>query len=110
MGRELLLMIRKKRMWGSVRHRLVLLMLRTKFSSEDGLNAMLENGPWFIRNNSLILKKWNPDVNLQKEDVDSVPVWVKFHGVPMTAFSEDGLSIIATKLGTFLMLDTYTSC
>ncbi|GKB23403.1 hypothetical protein Tco_0862804, partial [Tanacetum coccineum] len=33
-----------------------------------------------------------------KEDVGNVPVWVKLHGVPMTAFSEDGLSVIATKL------------
>ncbi|GJR32347.1 hypothetical protein Tco_1108579 [Tanacetum coccineum] len=29
--------------------------------------------------------------------------------VPMTAFSEDGLSATATKLGTPLMLDSYTS-
>nr|GEV02442.1 zinc finger, CCHC-type [Tanacetum cinerariifolium] len=28
-----------------------------QFSSMDGLDAMLENGPWFIRNNPLILKK-----------------------------------------------------
>ncbi|GKE96705.1 hypothetical protein Tco_1581560 [Tanacetum coccineum] len=28
-----------------------------QFSSLDGMNAMLENGPWFIRNNPLILKK-----------------------------------------------------
>ncbi|GKG02637.1 putative reverse transcriptase domain-containing protein, partial [Tanacetum coccineum] len=74
-----------------------------------GLDAMLENGPWFIRNNSLILKKWHPDENLLKEDVSTVPVWVKLHGVPVTAFSEDGLSVIATKLGTPLMLDSYTS-
>ncbi|GJS20978.1 retrovirus-related pol polyprotein from transposon TNT 1-94 [Tanacetum coccineum] len=46
-----------------------------QFSSMDGLNAMLENGPC----------------------------------VPVTAFSEDGLSAIATKLGTPLMLDSYTS-
>ncbi|GJU37931.1 zinc finger, CCHC-type containing protein [Tanacetum coccineum] len=71
--------------------------------------AMLENGPWFIRNNLLILKKWHPDENLLKEDVSIVPVWVKLHGVPVTAFSEDGLSAIATKLGTPLMLDSYTS-
>nr|GEZ27501.1 hypothetical protein [Tanacetum cinerariifolium] len=37
--------------------------------SMDGLDAMLENGSWFIRNNPLILKKWYPDVNLLKEDV-----------------------------------------
>ncbi|GJY28054.1 hypothetical protein Tco_0403821 [Tanacetum coccineum] len=28
-----------------------------QFSSMDGLDAMLEHGPWFIRNNPLILKK-----------------------------------------------------
>nr|GEZ39063.1 hypothetical protein [Tanacetum cinerariifolium] len=55
-------------------------------------DAMLENGPWFIRNNPLILKKWHPDENLLKEDVSVIPVWVKLHGVSVTAFSEDGLS------------------
>ncbi|GKE70138.1 copia protein, partial [Tanacetum coccineum] len=44
-----------------------------QFSSTDGLNAMLENDTWFIRNHSLILKKWNPDVNLLKEDVENIP-------------------------------------
>nr|GFC87744.1 hypothetical protein [Tanacetum cinerariifolium] len=37
-------------------------------------------------------------VNLLKEDVGTVHVWVKLHGVPVVAFSEDGLSAIATKL------------
>ncbi|GKB55723.1 RNA-directed DNA polymerase, eukaryota, reverse transcriptase zinc-binding domain protein, partial [Tanacetum coccineum] len=50
-----------------------------QFSSVEGLDAMLEN------------------------------VWVKLHGVLVTDFNEDGLSVIATKLGTPLMLDSYTS-
>nr|GEU66054.1 hypothetical protein [Tanacetum cinerariifolium] len=52
---------------------------------------------------------WNPNVNLLKEDVGNVPVWVKLYGVPVMMFSEDSLSAIATKLGTPLMLDSYTS-
>nr|GEZ99028.1 hypothetical protein [Tanacetum cinerariifolium] len=75
----------------------------------NGLNAMLENGLWFIRNNPLIMRKWQPDENLLKEDVSTIPVWVKLHGVPITAFRDDGLSAIATKLGTPLMLDSYTA-
>ncbi|GJY46215.1 copia protein [Tanacetum coccineum] len=75
-----------------------------QFSSKEGLDVMLENGSWFIRNNPL--EKWHPDVNLLKEDVRTVLVWVKLHGVPVTAFSEDGLIAIATKLGT---LDSYMS-
>ncbi|GKB77942.1 zinc finger, CCHC-type containing protein [Tanacetum coccineum] len=42
-----------------------------QFNSMDGLDAMLENGPWFIWNNPLILKKWHPDENLLKEDVST---------------------------------------
>ncbi|GJT73845.1 nucleotide-diphospho-sugar transferase [Tanacetum coccineum] len=75
----------------------------------EGLDAMLENGPWFIRNNPLILKKWHPDENLLKEDDSTILVWVKLHGVLVTDFNEDVLSAIATKLGTPLMLDSYTS-
>ncbi|GKA19726.1 hypothetical protein Tco_0699641 [Tanacetum coccineum] len=52
-----------------------------QFSSMDGLDAMLENGPCFV----------------------------KLHGVLVTAFNEDGLSAISTKMGTPLMLDFYTS-
>nr|GEZ91751.1 hypothetical protein [Tanacetum cinerariifolium] len=43
--------------------------------------------------------KWHPDEKLLKEDVSTIPVWVKLHGVPVTTFSDDGLSAIATKLG-----------
>nr|GEX45496.1 hypothetical protein [Tanacetum cinerariifolium] len=73
-----------------------------------GFECMLENDSWFICNNLLILMKWHPDVNLLKEYFGTVPLWVKLHGL-VTAFSEDGLSAIATKLGTPLMLNSYTS-
>ncbi|GKC36478.1 cytokinin dehydrogenase 3-like protein, partial [Tanacetum coccineum] len=53
--------------------------------------------------------KWHSDENLLKEDVSTIPVWVKLYGVLVTAFSEDGLSAIATKLGTPLMIDSYTT-
>nr|GEX09401.1 hypothetical protein [Tanacetum cinerariifolium] len=36
-------------------------------------------------------------------------IWVKLHGVHVTAFSEDNLIVITTKLGTPLMFDSYTS-
>ncbi|GKD50246.1 hypothetical protein Tco_1279222, partial [Tanacetum coccineum] len=52
---------------------------------------------------------WHSDVNLLKEDVGTVNVWVKLYGVSVTAFKEDGLSNIATKIVTPLMLDSYMS-
>nr|GEU65439.1 hypothetical protein [Tanacetum cinerariifolium] len=46
-----------------------------------------------------VVANYHLDENLLKEDVSIVSVWVKLHGVPVTAFSDDGLSAIATKLG-----------
>ncbi|GJV01676.1 RING-H2 finger protein ATL18 [Tanacetum coccineum] len=43
--------------------------------------------------------KWHPDENLLKEDVSTIPVWVKLYGVPVRAFNDDGLSAIYTKIG-----------
>nr|GEW21209.1 hypothetical protein [Tanacetum cinerariifolium] len=80
-----------------------------KSSYANITDSILENGLRFIWNILLILKKWHPNENLLKEDVSTVLVWVKLHGVPVTAFSEDGLSAVATKLGTPLIVDSYTS-
>nr|GEW60021.1 hypothetical protein [Tanacetum cinerariifolium] len=46
--------------------------VRNTLGSMEGLDDMLENGPWFIQNNPLILKKWHPDENILKEDVYTV--------------------------------------
>nr|GEZ73229.1 hypothetical protein [Tanacetum cinerariifolium] len=78
-------------------------------SSKKAVNILLENALWFIRNHPLILCKWNPDVDLLKEDIGNVAIWVKLHDVPITMFNDDGLSAIAMKLDTSLMLDSYTS-
>nr|GEU68455.1 hypothetical protein [Tanacetum cinerariifolium] len=78
-------------------------MFLFKFSSNDGIDTMLENDPWFIRNTSLILKKWTLNANLLKEDMGNVPVSVKLHNVPITVFSEDGLSAIATTPNTIVV-------
>ncbi|GKD37708.1 gag-protease polyprotein [Tanacetum coccineum] len=42
-------------------------------------------------------------------EVTKVPVWVKLDGVPVLAYSDDGLSLIATQIGNPIMLDAFTS-
>ncbi|GJR44358.1 zinc knuckle CX2CX4HX4C containing protein [Tanacetum coccineum] len=74
-----------------------------------GLEDVLENGPWMIRNSLIILKKWSMNTHLCKEELTHIPVWVKIHDVPIQVFSEDGLSIIASQIGKPILLDSYTS-
>ncbi|KAF5759598.1 hypothetical protein HanXRQr2_Chr16g0743201 [Helianthus annuus] len=80
-----------------------------KFWSKEGMNQMLEDGPWLIRSVPIILKEWSPSIKMEKEDIKVVPVWVKMHDVPLEAFTEDGLSLVASMIGTPKMLDTYTA-
>ncbi|GJY93720.1 retrovirus-related pol polyprotein from transposon TNT 1-94 [Tanacetum coccineum] len=54
-----------------------------KFTSTTGLEQVLEQGPWMIRNTPIILTKWSPNMTLTKDKVTKVPVWVKMHKVPI---------------------------
>ncbi|GKA73756.1 zinc knuckle CX2CX4HX4C containing protein [Tanacetum coccineum] len=74
-----------------------------------GLEDVLENWPWMIYNNPIILKKWSMSTCLCMEELTRIPVWVKIHDVPIQVFSEDGLSIIASQIGKPVKLDSYTS-
>ncbi|XP_071699773.1 uncharacterized protein [Rutidosis leptorrhynchoides] len=80
-----------------------------KFTSSQGMMDVMEKGPWMIRPVPIILNKWSANVSLSKEDLTSVPVWVKLHDVPLTGYTEDGLSMIGSKIGKPIMLDMYTS-
>ncbi|GKC38032.1 nucleotide-binding alpha-beta plait domain-containing protein [Tanacetum coccineum] len=79
------------------------------FADKRGMEQVLEQGPWLIFSTPLILNKWTPSLPLRKDEVTKVHVWVKLHKVPLVAYSEDGLSLIATQIGKPLMLDAFTS-
>ena len=80
-----------------------------QFDSKNGLEQVLEKGPWMIRSTPIFLNEWSPNVCLTKQELSTVPVWVKLYDVPLAAYTEDGLSLLATKLGKPIMLDSYSS-
>ncbi|XP_022003117.1 uncharacterized protein LOC110900537 [Helianthus annuus] len=80
-----------------------------KFDSRDGLTKVLEGGPWLIRKVPLFLNIWSPKVSLKKDGVKAIPLWVKLHNVPISVYTDDGLSLLASKLGTPKRLDSYTA-
>ncbi|GJZ23632.1 reverse transcriptase domain, reverse transcriptase zinc-binding domain protein [Tanacetum coccineum] len=80
-----------------------------QFKTREGMESVLENGPWLIRRVPLILNEWTPNTILKKDEIKCAPVWVKLHHVPIVAYSEIGLSLITSQIGKPLMLDSYTS-
>ncbi|PWA89858.1 zinc knuckle CX2CX4HX4C [Artemisia annua] len=74
-----------------------------------GTDYVLRDGPWMILGIPIFLNKLSHGVCLLKEDLSRVPIWVKFHDVPLVVYTSDGLSLIASKIGTPMMLDLYTN-
>ncbi|GKD44945.1 zinc knuckle CX2CX4HX4C containing protein, partial [Tanacetum coccineum] len=80
-----------------------------QFDTKEGMESVMENGPWLIRRMPLMLNVWTPNTDLKKEEIKLAPLWVKLHYVPIVAYSEVGLSLISTQLGRTIMMDSYTS-
>ncbi|CAH1446566.1 unnamed protein product [Lactuca virosa] len=80
-----------------------------KFDNDNGMNYVLQKGIWKINGIPLFLRKWDPDVFIEKPTHDRVPVWVNIFGIPLQLFNKDGLSLISSKLGKPLAVDSYTT-
>ncbi|XP_021996262.1 uncharacterized protein LOC110893463 [Helianthus annuus] len=80
-----------------------------KFKDETGMLNVIMDGPWIIRSQPLFLNSWTPKTKLEKKEVKTVQVWVKIHDIPLAAYTEDGLRLIATTIGKPKMLDSFTT-
>ncbi|GKC55503.1 homeodomain-like protein [Tanacetum coccineum] len=57
-----------------------------KFRDEISMNAVLEKGPWMVRNKPLFLQKWSSKIRMTKVEPKKLPVWVKIVNVPLEAY------------------------
>ncbi|PWA81545.1 hypothetical protein CTI12_AA184580 [Artemisia annua] len=80
-----------------------------KFSNEQGLNTVIENGVWIVNNKAMVVQKWDASVDLNKVEPDVLPLWVKFVNLPLEAWTTKGLSSIASRLGKQVMMDSMTT-
>ncbi|GJZ42660.1 zinc knuckle CX2CX4HX4C containing protein [Tanacetum coccineum] len=76
----------------------------SNIASVEGVEYVLRNGPSMIHGIPIFLNKWSPSVSLLKEELCHVLVWVKFFDLPLVVYTSDGLTLMATKIGTLMML------
>ncbi|CAL5376465.1 unnamed protein product [Camellia sinensis] len=79
-----------------------------KVKSEEAMDTILEDGPYYVGARLIVIKKWQPGLKLTKCEFSSVPLWVKLYNVPLELWSEEGLGYIASILRTPLYLDEPT--
>ncbi|KAE8735791.1 Detected protein of unknown function [Hibiscus syriacus] len=78
------------------------------FNSESTRDWVVDNGPWHVQNKTLILRKWEPNLQSLSFDLTKIPIWVHLYNVPLELFTRVGLSYISSAIGFPLSMDLIT--
>ncbi|KAJ9546056.1 hypothetical protein OSB04_025763 [Centaurea solstitialis] len=79
-----------------------------KFNSEQGLNFVLENGPWLFNGMPIFIQQWQPGLCFDKPEPKKVPLWVNIFGLPLDVWDFEIISYIASVVGEPISVDRYT--
>ncbi|KAM3359372.1 hypothetical protein P3S68_019082 [Capsicum galapagoense] len=79
-----------------------------RFDHEDGKNAAIEEGIYHFDNKPFIVKAWSPGMEFTREELQTVPIWIKFPGLDFKYWSPKGLSKLGNLVGKPLMVDQST--
>ncbi|RZS24513.1 hypothetical protein BHM03_00057593 [Ensete ventricosum] len=57
----------------------------------------------------MILRRWAPDVRLELDSLQSIPIWVSFHGLPLHLWGRRFIAKLCSTLGQPLYIDKATA-
>lgn len=80
-----------------------------QFSDAATRDRILEKGPWQIKGQSLIVRKWAADMENLEMYLKKLPVWVELKGIPLELFTRRGIGYISSVLGVPLYMDRFTA-
>lgn len=68
----------------------------------------VNGGIYHFDNKPFIVKAWSPYLKFTREELLTVPIWVKFPGLDFKYWSPNGLSKIGSLVGKPLMVNLNT--
>ncbi|GJY05634.1 RNA-directed DNA polymerase, eukaryota, reverse transcriptase zinc-binding domain protein, partial [Tanacetum coccineum] len=80
-----------------------------QWQKTEGINEVINNGPWMVNNKPMVVQKWCIDMCLDKTEPKKIPVWIKMINVPMEAWSVKGISALASSVGKPVIMDEVTT-
>ncbi|GKA03825.1 putative RNA-directed DNA polymerase, partial [Tanacetum coccineum] len=75
----------------------------------EGMNFVLENGPWLVEGKSLFVQKWEAGLCMEKPEPTRVLIWVRIMNVPLEAWNSNGISRLASSIGNPIIMDRITA-
>jgi len=67
----------------------------------------LKGGPWFVGQQFLAIRKWEPEFKAEEASLSSVAVWIRLPGLPIEFYEPTILKKIGRAIGPVLHIDSY---
>ncbi|KAL0294633.1 UNVERIFIED_CONTAM: hypothetical protein Scaly_3118100 [Sesamum calycinum] len=77
---------------------------RRRLAMED----VIEGGPWLFQGQPIVLQPWEQGMSLRRQKHTQIPVWIRLRHLPMEYWTDEGLSTVASGVGTPLYTDGIT--
>lgn len=79
-----------------------------RFENVQDKEQVVKEGVYFFYSKPFVVKGWNPDMDLQTENIKSLPLWIQFPELDINYWGSDSLSKVCSVLGIPLKTDRYT--
>lgn len=76
-----------------------------KFHSYDSSKRILDEGPWFVYGRPLILRKWTEDITMSRDNLQTIPIWVRLPNLNFCFRTTSALSKLASVIGNPIYMD-----
>ncbi|XP_010677748.1 uncharacterized protein LOC104893350 [Beta vulgaris subsp. vulgaris] len=83
-------------------------MVLVRFTSIENRDKVLMGGSQFFDKKPLMIKVWSPDMDLSKEVLDIVPLWIQLHKLDIKDWGERSLFKIAGQIWKPIKTDQTT--
>ncbi|KAL0291490.1 UNVERIFIED_CONTAM: hypothetical protein Sangu_3262900 [Sesamum angustifolium] len=78
------------------------------FSGRLDMEDVIEGGPWLFQGQPIVLQPWEQGMSLRRQKHTQIPVWIRLRHLPMEYWTDEGLSTVASGVGTPLYTDGIT--
>ncbi|XP_075670298.1 uncharacterized protein LOC142640088 [Castanea sativa] len=78
------------------------------FELIEDMDNTLKGGPWFIGQQFLAIRQWEPEFKASYADFSSVTVWIRLSELPIEFYEPAALLKIGKAIGPILHIDTNT--
>ena len=80
-----------------------------RFFSKEDLDSVLMRGPWFIGDQFLSIRPWEPFFKPSTANVSLIAVWIRLCELPIELYEVEVLKQIGESIGKVLRIDSNTA-